>query len=157
MDLTRLYEEMILEHNRSPRNFFEMQKPDAHADAFNPLCGDHYQIYIKMDLSGERIAEASFTGTGCAISKSSASMMTEALRGMTRGEAMKILDLFCRLVTQENACDANPAATLGPLMVFENIRRFPTRVKCATIAWRGAEEAIRSIRRDSSTQSKGQS
>lgn len=141
MDLTRLYEEMILDHNRSPRNFFEMSKADARSDAFNPLCGDHYQIYVRFDASGSRILEVSFTGSGCAISKSSASMMTEAIRGMTREDAESFLNAFCRLVTDDGGL-SNPAALLGPLRVFENIRRFPTRVKCATLAWRGVEEAI---------------
>ena len=137
MDLGALYEEVILDHNRSPRNWGEL--PGArHVEGRNPLCGDHISLSVQID--GDVISDIRFTGTGCAISKASASMMTQAIKGKTREEAEKIYEEFHGLVTGRFA-PAPGDKSLGSLRAFAGVARFPTRVKCATMAWHALKEA----------------
>lgn len=137
MDLGALYEEVILDHNRSPRNWGDI--PDGkHVDGRNPLCGDRISLSVKVD--GDVITDIRFTGEGCAISKASASMMTQAIKGKTRAEAEAIFDGFHDLVTGRGATP--PDKSLGSLRAFAGVARFPTRVKCATMAWHALREGM---------------
>jgi nitrogen fixation NifU-like protein len=148
MDLGALYEEVILDHNRSPRNWGEI--PGArHVDGRNPLCGDHISLSVQVD--GDVITDIRFTGEGCAISKASASMMTQAIKGKTRQEAETLFERFHHLVTGRSAPDAADKS-LGSLRAFAGVARFPTRVKCATMAWHAMNEAISEQRAASSEQ-----
>jgi nitrogen fixation protein NifU and related proteins len=136
MDVGALYEEVILDHNRSPRNWGEI--PGAkNVAGTNPLCGDKISLSVQVD--GDTITDIKFTGEGCAISKASASMMTQAIKGKTRGEAEKLYDEFHSLVTGK--ATAPPDKSLGSLRAFAGVARFPTRVKCATMAWHALREA----------------
>ncbi|MBI5094813.1 MAG: SUF system NifU family Fe-S cluster assembly protein [Candidatus Hydrogenedentes bacterium] len=127
-----LYEQVILEHNKSPRNFRTIPDATQKVNGYNPLCGDQLTIYAKMD--GDRIDDISFQGCGCAISKSSASLMTTLLKGKTRKEAEELFVKFHTMVT--SAPDAPvDKGDLGKLMVFSGVREFPVRIKCATLAW----------------------
>lgn len=131
-DLNELYQEMILDHNRAPRNFRVLNNADRSAVGHNPLCGDQITIYIAMD--GDRIKDIGFQGAGCAISKASASMMTEAVKGKTLDEARELFDAFHKMVTDRP--DALPdVEKLGKLAAFAGVCEFPTRVKCASLAW----------------------
>lgn len=127
-----LYEEVILDHNKKPRNFYKMEDPDHTIEGFNPLCGDHFTIYLKLD--GDVIKEVSFYGAGCAISKSSASVMTTLLKGKTVKEAEKLFEHFHHMITSDTN-DPLDEEVLGKLMVFSGVREFPVRIKCATLAW----------------------
>ncbi|MFQ5457747.1 MAG: Fe-S cluster assembly sulfur transfer protein SufU, partial [Myxococcota bacterium] len=127
-DLRELYQEVILDHNRKPLNFREIPDADAKAEGFNPLCGDHLNLFVKLD--GDVITDVAFQGTGCAISKASASMMTASVAGKTKQEAGKLFDLFHDMVTGEPGSQAD-AAELGKLAVFSGVCEFPARVKCA--------------------------
>ena len=129
-DLRELYQEVILDHNKRPRNFCKLDCPTRSAEGHNPLCGDNVTIYLKL-VDGV-IQDISFEGSGCAISKASASMMTGALKGKTEAEAEAIFQDFHRLVTGGLECA--PEA-LGKLAVFSGVREFPARVKCASLAW----------------------
>ena len=137
MDLGALYEEVILDHNRSPRNWGEI--PGArHVAGTNPLCGDKISLSVQVD--GDVITDIRFTGEGCAISKASASMMTQAIKGKTKGEAEKLYEEFHGLVTGKGATP--PDKSLGSLRAFAGVARFPTRVKCATMAWHALREGL---------------
>ena len=129
-DLKALYQEVILDHNRNPRNYRKMENPDRFLEGYNPLCGDRYTVYIKM--KGEVIEDISFQGSGCAISKASASVMGSLLKGKTRAEAEILFDQFHRLVRGESKADAEE---LGKLAAFSGVSEFPARVKCAILAW----------------------
>ncbi len=129
-DLRELYQELILEHSKNPRNFRALEQPDRKVEGFNPLCGDHFTIFMKLD--GEVIKDISFQGTGCAISKSSASVMTQTLKGKTRVEAEELFQRFHDLVTGNSS---EGAEELGKLAVFSGVSEFPVRVKCASLAW----------------------
>lgn len=131
-DLRALYQEVILDHNKNPRNFRAMEDADRTLDGYNPLCGDHYMIYVKMN--GDRIVDVSFTGSGCAISKASASVMSTLVKNKSRQEAVKLFDQFHDLVTGKIA-GTNQAEELGRLVVFAGVSEFPARVKCASLAW----------------------
>ncbi len=138
-DLRELYQEVILDHTKNPRNFRAMPDATTHADGNNPLCGDRVTVYLRMD--GDRIVDASFQGQGCAISKSSASIMTETIKGKTRSEAEALFDRFHELVTGK----PNPALdtkALGKLAVFQGVSEFPLRVKCASLAWHTLRSAL---------------
>lgn len=138
MDLGALYEEVILDHNRSPRNWGEV--PDGRrVEGRNPLCGDRISLSVRVD--GDVISDIRFTGEGCAISKASASMMTQALKGKTRAEAERLYDGFHDLVTGRSA-QSPPDKSLGSLRAFAGVARFPTRVKCATMAWHALREGL---------------
>lgn len=135
--LRELYQETIMGHNRSPHNFRALEPADARANGHNPLCGDKLTVFLRFD--GERIAEAAFVGEGCAISKASASLMTDAVRGLGRSEARALYEAFRRLVTRDPAADPS---RLGKLRVFAGVGEFPARVKCAALPWRTLVAAL---------------
>jgi nitrogen fixation NifU-like protein len=130
-DLRELYQQVILDHNKNPRNFHEMADATSRVEGYNPLCGDHYTIFLKVD--GETIREVSFTGAGCAISKASASVMSSTVKGKSREEAEQLFETFHRLVTGDPS--GLSEAELGRLAAFSGVSEFPARVKCATLAW----------------------
>jgi nitrogen fixation protein NifU and related proteins len=138
--LSELYQNVILEHNRSPRNYRSMDHADRTAQGSNPLCGDEVTVWLRMD--GETIREVSFQGGGCAISKASASLMTDAVLGKTRSEAEALFERFHRLVTGKLRDDEKE--TLGKLAVFSGVSEFPIRVKCASLSWHAMREALNS-------------
>ncbi|HQU15894.1 MAG: SUF system NifU family Fe-S cluster assembly protein [Chromatiales bacterium 21-64-14] len=138
-DLRDLYQEVIFDHNRNPRNFYKMEGANRTADGFNPLCGDRLTLYLKVDNGV--IAEASFQGSGCAISTASASLMTETLKGKSVEEAERLFHGFHGLITKEGAGGAD-APDLGKLEVLSGVKEFPTRVKCATLAWHTLNAAL---------------
>src|SRR5215212_2658787 len=137
-DLRELYQQVILDHNRNPRNFHEMPEATRRVDGYNPLCGDHYTIFLRTE--GEKIEEVSFTGSGCAISKASASVMSATIKGKTKEEAERLFDTFHRLVTGDSS--GLSAADLGRLAAFSGVSEFPARVKCATLAWHTLKSAL---------------
>ncbi len=137
-DLRDLYQEVILEHSKQPRNYRELGDADHKAEGYNPLCGDHFTVYLKMD--GEKIQDVTFQGSGCAISKASASMMTQSVKGKTLAEAEKIFDQFHKLVT--GAERNGNQEQMGKLAVFSGVSEFPVRVKCATLAWHTLHAAL---------------
>jgi nitrogen fixation NifU-like protein len=137
-DLRELYQQVILDHNKNPRNFREMPDATSKIEAYNPLCGDHYTIFLKME--GPTIREVSFTGSGCAISKASASVMSSTLKGKSKDEAETLFDTFHRLVTGDSS--SLSAADLGRLAAFSGVSEFPARVKCATLAWHTMKSAL---------------
>jgi nitrogen fixation NifU-like protein len=138
-ELSELYQEVILDHNRNPRNFREIEGADMTADGRNPLCGDALRVYVMME--GDRVADVSFKGSGCAISKASASMMTQAVKGRTRDEAEELFHEFHRMVTGE--LDPDPGADrLGKLKIFAGVLEFPARVKCASLSWHTLNAAL---------------
>lgn len=134
-----LYQQVILDHNRSPKNFCEMQDPTVKAEGYNPLCGDHLWIYVKTNAEG-RIEDLSFQGSGCAISKASASMMTVSLKGKSREEADLIFKEFHGLICGE--LEPEKSQHLGKLKIFAGICRYPSRVKCAGLAWHTVHDAL---------------
>jgi nitrogen fixation NifU-like protein len=138
-DLRELYQDVILDHGRNPRNHRALDGADFRAEGHNPLCGDRLTVYVKM--KGDRIDEVSFEGAGCAISVASASMMTAALRGSTLDEARDKFRAFHDLLTCRLDADADESA-LGKLVVFSGVGRFPVRVKCATLAWHTLRAAL---------------
>ncbi len=136
-DLTDLYQEVILDHNRRPRNFRRIETPSHHAEGFNPLCGD--KLSLTMQVDGDSIADVAFEGSGCAISKASASLMTEALKGKTVAHARELFDKFQAMITSDHA---GPTADLGKLSVLAGVREFPARIKCASLAWHTMKAAV---------------
>lgn len=140
-DLRTLYQEVILDHNKSPRNFRKMEDADRKAEGYNPVCGDQYTIYLK--LHNGLIKEISFQGSGCAISKASASLMSTILKGKTKAEVEILFEKFHKLVMGE----FNPTKhleELGKLGVFAGVSEFPIRVKCASLAWHALRAALES-------------
>jgi nitrogen fixation NifU-like protein len=137
-ELRQLYQEVLIDHAKRPRNFRELTGAVS-VEGYNPLCGDRIRIYVTRDNG--RIRELSFTGSGCAISTASASMMTEALQGKTAAEAEQLADRFHRLVTAPMDVDVEDD-DLGKLAVFAGVREFPVRVKCATLAWHSLRSAL---------------
>ena len=136
-DLRELYQDVILEHSKAPRNYRQLATANHKAVGYNPLCGDHFTLYL--DLEGDSIHDISFQGSGCAISKASASMMTQSVKGKTREEAERLFEQFHKLVTgQANGNQAD----LGKLAVFSGVSQFPVRVKCATLAWHTLQAAM---------------
>ena len=138
-ELQTLYQEVILDHNKNPRNFRIMTDATSVVDGYNPLCGDHYTIYLK--IAGDEVKEISFQGSGCAISKASASLMSTVLKGKTKAEAENLFDQFHRLVTGELGTVSN-SEELGRLRAFEGVSEFPARVKCAILAWHTVHSAL---------------
>jgi nitrogen fixation NifU-like protein len=136
-ELSDLYQEVILDHNRRPRNFRAMDDATRRQEGYNPLCGDRLTVYVALD--DDRIRDVSFQGSGCAISKASASLMTEALKGKTVEEARTLFDRFHEMVTSSTD---QPAADLGKLSVLSGVREFPTRIKCASLAWHALKAAV---------------
>lgn len=135
-----LYQEIILEHNRKPRNFRQMTDADRTIEGRNPLCGDSLTVWVK--LADDTIADVSFKGQGCAISKASASLMTTAVKGKTRAEAEQLFDRFHRLVLGE--LPESEQGSLGSLRALGGVSRFPLRVKCASLAWHALRSALQS-------------
>ena len=139
MDITELYQSLILDHNRSPRNNGELAGANRVAEGRNPMCGDQLRVWLKVD--GDRIADVAFLGKGCAISQASASLMTTVVKGMTRAEAELMFDRFHDLVTGKPLDDSTRAA-LGKLAAFGGVSRFPARVKCASLSWHAMRAAL---------------
>ena len=136
-DLRELYQEVILEHSKAPRNYRELPSANHKAEGFNPLCGDHFTLYL--DLDGDTIRDIGFQGSGCAISKASASMMTQSVKGKSKQDAEKLFSEFHKLVTgQANGNHAD----LGKLAAFSGVSEFPVRVKCASLAWHTLRAAL---------------
>jgi nitrogen fixation protein NifU and related proteins len=138
MELTDLYRDVILDHNRRPRNFGPLEQANALAEGFNPLCGD--QLTVRLNLADDRIENIRFEGQGCAISTASASLMTEAVKGKTRDEALALFDRVHRLLTD----DAAGAEDLGKLAALSGVREYPARVKCASLCWHTLASALKS-------------
>ena len=138
-DLRDLYQDVILEHSKAPRNYRELAAANHKAEGFNPLCGDHFTVYL--DLENDSIRDISFQGSGCAISKASASMMTQLLKGKTKAEAEKLFEVFHTMVTGQTPADGSKQE-LGKLAVFSGVSEFPVRVKCATLAWHALHAAL---------------
>ena len=147
--LRELYQEVILDHNRSPRNFRRMENADRAVEGFNPLCGDHYTLYVRF--KGDVIDDVSFEGAGCAISKASASVMSASVKGKTRAEAERLYRLFHGLVTGESGTGGTQDG-LGKLAAFAGVAEFPARVKCATLAWHTLKAALESAQNVVSTE-----
>ena len=137
MDLRDLYRDVIIDHNRQPRNFGRLNPADAHAEGFNPLCGDRLELYVTLE--GERLKDLKFEGKGCAISVASASLMTETLKGKTRAEAQRYFDEVHALLTQRGHV---PTLDLGKLAALSGVREFPVRVKCASLCWHTLNAAL---------------
>jgi nitrogen fixation NifU-like protein len=137
MDLKDLYRDVILDHNRQPRNFGRLEAPAHAARGHNPLCGDELTIYALLD--GELVKDLRFEGSGCAISVASASLMTEAVKGRSRAEVGRLFDRVHRLLTEAGAA---PAADLGKLAALSGVREFPVRVKCASLCWHTLNAAL---------------
>ncbi len=139
-ELRALYQEIILEHNKKPRNFHTLPEATSTLEGYNPLCGDHYTIYLRME--GDVIADIAFEGAGCAISKASASVMTTLVKGKTRAEAQGMFEMFHKLVTGI-ITDAT-FDSVGKLAAFAGVSEFPARVKCASLAWHTLHNALES-------------
>ena len=137
-DLRELYQQVILDHNKTPRNFREMTNATSRVEGYNPLCGDHYTVYLQLD--GDMIKDVSFTGSGCAISKASASVMSSTVKGKSKEDADRLFDTFHKLVTGDTS--GLDAADLGRLAAFSGVSEFPARVKCATLAWHTLRTAL---------------
>jgi len=151
MSTEALYQELILEHNRKPRNFREMTDADRKIEGRNPLCGDSLTLWVKLE--NDAIADVSFKGQGCAISKASASLMTAAVKGKTRAEAEDLFERFHRLVT--GTLPESEQQSLGSLRALGGVSRFPLRVKCASLAWHALHTALGSSETEVSTEHEG--
>jgi nitrogen fixation NifU-like protein len=138
-DFRELYQETILDHNKNPRNYHAMPDATHHLEGFNPLCGDRLHLYLRVEK--DIIKDASFEGQGCAISKSSASLMTAAVKGKTIGEAETIFNRFHELITSDIGAEPDVKA-LGKLAVFAGVREFPARIKCAILPWHTFHAAL---------------
>ncbi|HET6842349.1 MAG TPA: SUF system NifU family Fe-S cluster assembly protein [Candidatus Angelobacter sp.] len=145
-DLRDLYQEVILEHSKRPRNFRVPQGANRKAEGYNPLCGDHFTVYL--DVENGAIRDIGFEGEGCAISKASASMMTQILKGKTTAEAGAMFEKFHALVTGKNGVPEE----LGKLAVFAGVSEFPVRVKCASLAWHALHAALEGTQEAVSTE-----
>src|SRR5580704_18908626 len=138
-DLRDLYQDVILEHSKATRNYRELAAANHKAEGFNPLCGDHFTVYL--DLKNDSIRDISFQGSGCAISKASASMMTQILKGKSKADAEALFEVFHAMVTGKAPADGSQPE-LGKLAVFSGVSEFPVRVKCATLAWHALHAAL---------------
>jgi nitrogen fixation protein NifU and related proteins len=145
-DLSDLYQEIIVDHSKRPRNRVALEQPTHSAEGYNPLCGDRVTVQLKMENG--RVAAVGFQGVGCAISTASASLMTDAIKGKTVEEAESTFEKFHSLLTEERP----PANDLGKLAVFSGVREFPMRVKCATLAWHTLRAALRGQHQPVSTE-----
>lgn len=139
-ELMDLYQEVILDHNKHPRNFGQIEAADHCAEGNNPLCGDQLTLYLRMD--GDQVAEVRFEGQGCAISTASASILTEVVQGKTVQEVEDLFEAFHDLLTGDPSVVAEVGPELGKLAVFAGVREFPVRVKCATLAWHTLKAAL---------------
>jgi nitrogen fixation NifU-like protein len=138
MELNELYRDVILDHNRRPRNFGALDPADASVEGFNPMCGD--RLTVRLQMADDKIREIRFEGQGCAISTASASMMTEAVKGKTAAEALQLFDRVHQLLTDDAA---PPADDLGKLAALSGVREYPARVKCASLCWHTMAAALR--------------
>ena len=145
-DLGDLYQELILDHGKRPRNQRPIEGPHARAEGYNPLCGDRVTVHVKLENG--RVTDISFQGSGCAISTASASLMTEILRGKSEEEIERLFERFHGLV----AGQGEPGPDLGKLAVFSGVREYPARVKCATLAWHTLKAAIQGANEPVSTE-----
>ncbi len=149
-DLSDLYQEVILDHNRRPHNFRVIEAPTAKQEGYNPLCGDRLTLFLTLE--DDVIKDAAFQGQGCAISKASASLMTDAVKGKTVAEARQLFDSFHAMITSDPTTPLADLSTearsakvdLGKLSVFAGVREFPTRIKCASLAWHTMKAAVAS-------------
>jgi nitrogen fixation NifU-like protein len=139
-ELRELYQQVILDHNKSPRNFKKLETANHYAEGFNPLCGDRIDVYVK--LKDDKIEDISFIGSGCAISKASASLMSTMVKGKTIEEAEEIFEKFHHLITGKMNEEIN-TDEVGKLAVFAGVREFPSRVKCASLAWHTLISALK--------------
>jgi nitrogen fixation protein NifU and related proteins len=142
-ELDELYQEVILDHNKSPRNFREMEDANRRSVGYNPLCGDHVTVYV--NLADGVIRDISFKGSGCAISKASASMMTTELKGKSAAEAQKLFDNVHKMLTGEIGVEESELEDLGKLKILSGVCKFPARVKCASLAWHTVNAALKGI------------
>lgn len=147
-DLRDLYQEVIFDHNRNPRNFRIMENADRKVEGFNPLCGDRLTLYLK--LNGDVIEDASFQGSGCAISTASVSLMTEIIKGKTQAEAEQLFETFHKMTTGKD--EEIQLEAVGKLAVLVGVREYPARVKCATLAWHTLDAAIKNQQESISTE-----
>jgi nitrogen fixation protein NifU and related proteins len=147
-DLRDLYQEVIFDHNRNPRNFRVMENADRKVEGFNPLCGDRLTLYLKMD--GDKITDASFQGSGCAISTASVSLMTEIIKDKTEAEAEALFKTFHEMTTGKD--EEIQLKAVGKLAVLAGVREYPARVKCATLAWHTLDAALKNESQSISTE-----
>lgn len=138
-ELSELYQQVILDHNKKPRNFHKLENANHSAEGFNPLCGDHLTVYLALE--NDAVKDVSFEGSGCAISKAAASMMTQAVKGKTKEQAETLFGEFHRMVTGD-LDDELEQSGLGNLRIFAGVREFPVRVKCATLPWHTLHAAL---------------
>ena len=139
-DIQDLYQEVIIDHNRSPRNFGQLENATQVAEGYNPLCGDKLNLYLKTE--NDVITDVSFNGSGCAISVASASLMTDSLKGKTTKEAEQLFQNFHDLIMEEKDPDMEQMQTLGKLTALAGIKQYPARVKCATLCWHTLHSAL---------------
>ncbi|MEW5798052.1 MAG: Fe-S cluster assembly sulfur transfer protein SufU [Bacteroidota bacterium] len=151
-EVNELYQQLILEHNKSPRNFKKIENATHDADGYNPLCGDHYHVWLKLE--GDRIADIGFQGNGCAISKSSASMMTTAVKGTTIQEAKEMFEKFHSVIMTKigDEIPEEKVEELGSLGALVGVREFPARIKCASLAWHTLNAALNNSQKSVSTE-----
>lgn len=138
---TELYQEVILDYSRNPRNFHDMPDATHHAEGLNPLCGDHYELFMDVDETTGIVRDVSFTGNGCAISKASASLLSQALIGMKRADAEETIDRFQKMIKGE--LTPEESEKLGKLEVFSGVCNYPSRVKCAALSAHAAQSALK--------------
>jgi nitrogen fixation protein NifU and related proteins len=138
-ELSELYQQVILDHNKKPRNFRKLETANHSAEGYNPLCGDQLTVYL--NLEDDAVKEVSFEGSGCAISKAAASMMTQAIKGKSKQEAEQLFSEFHQMVTGELDEETTPNG-LGNLKIFAGVREFPVRVKCASLPWHTMHAAL---------------
>lgn len=148
-ELQELYQQVILDHNKNPRNFHKLENCTHHGEGYNPLCGDHLELFLILE--NDKIVDISFEGNGCAISKSSSSLMTEILKGKTKDEAEKIFKLFHDLVTDKPISE-DEMNSMGKLAVFQGVKEFPMRVKCASLPWHTLNTALHEEKKVASTE-----
>jgi len=149
-DLRELYQEVILDHNKQPRNFGKLEQANCHAEGYNPLCGDRLNIWMNFD--GDVIVDVNFLGSGCAISTASASLMTDAVKGKTINEAQKLCERFKDMITRTSDTEELDSVELGKLVVFAGVREYPVRVKCASLAWHTLLAAFKDSNQISTTE-----
>src|SRR5688572_14040728 len=150
-NLEALYQEVILDHNRKPRNFREMENADRRIEGRNPLCGDEITLWLKLD--DDRVSDVSFKGSGCAISKSSASLMTSSVKGKTVAETLQLFDRFHQMITGK--LTESERAAMGSLASLGGVSKFPIRVKCASLAWHALKSALEGSGAEISTEHVG--
>jgi nitrogen fixation protein NifU and related proteins len=149
-DLRDLYQELILDHTKRPRNFGRLENATCKADGHNPLCGDKLTLFLEVE--NDVVKDVRFQGSGCAISTASASMMTESIKGKTRAETETLFERFHQMLTGPDGVELEENDELGKLVVFSGVREFPVRVKCATLAWHTLNAALKHQAEPASTE-----